>query len=49
VTATSAVFAMHLIGREAALYPGSWSGWLAEPGRPVATGASGPLGGPDYG
>jgi thiosulfate/3-mercaptopyruvate sulfurtransferase len=24
----------------AALYPGSWSEWVAEPSRPVATGAA---------
>jgi thiosulfate/3-mercaptopyruvate sulfurtransferase len=24
----------------AALYPGSWSEWSADPGRPVATGAN---------
>jgi len=26
-------------GRPAALYPGSWSQWSADPRRPVATGA----------
>ncbi len=39
VTATHDVFALHLLGREAALYPASWSGWVAEPDHPVATGA----------
>ena len=39
VTATHDVFALHLLGREAALYAGSWSGWVADPHREVATAA----------
>lgn len=39
VTATHAVLALHLAGfPDAALYPGSWSEWSADPNRPVATG-----------
>ncbi|MEH0973504.1 sulfurtransferase [Micromonospora sp. CPCC 205546] len=39
VTAAQAVFALHLAGRaDAALYVGSWSNWVADPSRPVATG-----------
>jgi thiosulfate/3-mercaptopyruvate sulfurtransferase len=38
VQAAHEVLALGLVGVDAALYPGSWSGWLAE-GRPVATGA----------
>ncbi len=38
VTATHDLFALHLLGVDAALYPGSWSGWVAEARRPVATG-----------
>ncbi|MER7165935.1 sulfurtransferase [Micromonospora sp. NPDC000207] len=39
VTAAQAVLALHLAGRpDAALYVGSWSNWIADPGRPVATG-----------
>ncbi|MDT0531614.1 sulfurtransferase [Micromonospora sp. DSM 115977] len=41
VTAAQAVFALHLAGRpDAALYVGSWSNWVADPARPVATGAT---------
>jgi thiosulfate/3-mercaptopyruvate sulfurtransferase len=38
VTATHDLFALHLLGRAAALYAGSWSGWVSDPERPVATG-----------
>ncbi|TDC39115.1 sulfurtransferase [Micromonospora sp. KC213] len=39
VTAAQAVLALHLAGRpDAALYVGSWSNWVADPQRPVATG-----------
>ncbi len=38
VTATQAVLALELAGVRAALYPGSWSGWITDPDRPVATG-----------
>ncbi|TDB70358.1 sulfurtransferase, partial [Micromonospora sp. KC723] len=41
VTAAQAVLALHLAGRpDAALYVGSWSNWVADPDRPVATGES---------
>ncbi|MET8349308.1 MULTISPECIES: sulfurtransferase [unclassified Micromonospora] len=44
VTAAQAVLALHLAGRpDAALYVGSWSNWVADPTRPVA---SGPTPGP---
>ena len=39
VTATHAVLALEVAGIEAALWPGSWSEWVADPARPVATGA----------
>ncbi|WBB81792.1 sulfurtransferase [Micromonospora sp. WMMD882] len=41
VTAAQAVLALHLAGRaDAGLYVGSWSEWVADPARPVATGAT---------
>ena len=39
VTAAHEVLALELAGIPAALYPGSWSEWCADPARPVATGA----------
>jgi thiosulfate/3-mercaptopyruvate sulfurtransferase len=40
VTAARAVLQLHERGREdAKLYVGSWSHWITDPGRPVATGA----------
>lgn len=38
VTAAVAVAALAAIGVDAALFPGSWSQWSGDPGRPVATG-----------
>jgi thiosulfate/3-mercaptopyruvate sulfurtransferase len=38
VTAAHEVAAMAIAGVEAALWPGSWSQWSADPARPVATG-----------
>ena len=39
VTACQTLLALRLAGfGDAALYPGSWSGWITDPARPVATG-----------
>ena len=39
VTATQTLLALRLAGfDDAALYPGSWSGWITDSSRPVATG-----------
>jgi thiosulfate/3-mercaptopyruvate sulfurtransferase len=39
VTAVHDILAMELVGVRAALYPGSWSGWITDPGRPVTSGS----------
>ncbi|HET6214315.1 MAG TPA: sulfurtransferase [Micromonosporaceae bacterium] len=42
VTAALTVLALHVAGRsDAGLYVGSWSHWITDPDRPVATGAGG--------
>ncbi|OBI85348.1 sulfurtransferase [Mycobacterium sp. 1245805.9] len=38
VTAAITIAALAAAGREAALYPGSWSEWCSDPSRPVASG-----------
>jgi thiosulfate/3-mercaptopyruvate sulfurtransferase len=40
VTAALEVLALELAGYPGALYVGSWSEWITDPGRPVATGGS---------
>ena len=40
ITAAVLAFGLHLLGREAALYDGSWAEWGADPATPKATGAA---------
>lgn len=40
VTAAHEVLALSEIGIDASLYPGSWSEWIRDPDRPVATGSA---------
>lgn len=39
VTATHQLLAMAVAGLDGMLYPGSWSEWVSDPSRPVATGS----------
>lgn len=39
ISATVVIAALAGLGRQAALYPGSWSEWSADPSRPVARGS----------
>jgi thiosulfate/3-mercaptopyruvate sulfurtransferase len=39
VSATVTVAALAALGREAALFPGSWSEWCSDPNRPIGRGA----------
>jgi len=41
VTANHGLLALAVQGREGVLYPGSWSDWVSDPARPVATGDEG--------
>jgi thiosulfate/3-mercaptopyruvate sulfurtransferase len=41
VTAAHQLLAMELAGVSGTLYPPSWSGWVSDPARPVATGKEG--------
>lgn len=42
VSAAHDVLALAVLGRDAALFPGSWSAWSNDPDRPAATGSGSP-------
>lgn len=40
ITAAHSLLALEATGRTARIYPGSWSDWVSDPDRPVATGST---------
>jgi thiosulfate/3-mercaptopyruvate sulfurtransferase len=40
ITAAQSLLALESAGLTGAIYPGSWSDWITDPGRPVATGSA---------
>lgn len=38
ISAAHELLALNVAGLDAVLYPPSWSGWVSDPDRPVATG-----------
>ena len=40
ISAAHAVAVLASIGIDAAMYPGSWSAWIADPARPVVVGGT---------
>jgi thiosulfate/3-mercaptopyruvate sulfurtransferase len=38
ITAAHSLLALHAAGLTGRIYPGSWSDWISDPDRPVATG-----------
>ncbi|MDQ6778142.1 MAG: rhodanese-like domain-containing protein, partial [Actinomycetota bacterium] len=47
ITAAHELAALAIAGYDAVLYPGSWSEWVSDPGRPVAVGSEPNGGGTD--